>query len=878
MSATLLVGRDTQVDQLDRQLERALHGQAVTCFITGEPGAGKTSLAMEFARRAQAQTPQLLVASGICDAYTGVGDAYLPFREVLLQLTGDVERSLATGRTTREGASRLEGFTRFAGRALVDNGPDLLELFVPGGALLTRLGGKAAKNLPWAQKLQQRLYGAAEQPSPRMLQQENVFEQFTQVLQAMSLERPLLLLLDDLHWADGASIGLLFHLSRRLVKSPLMILGTYRSEEVVRPLDGKQHPLQGVVAELTRLHGDVLLDLDKLRARTFIDALVDARPNGLDERFRDSLARHTAGNPLFAVELLRSLEASGALVESSAGRVEQVAAVEWQSLPSRVAGVIESRVMRLTAAQKDVLAAASVQGEEFVADVVAEALRIDRREVIHELSGPMQKELRLVTAIGLQDVPGGRLARYRFRHNLVQDYLYRQLDEIERAELHGATGMALERIHAADPATVAVSLALHFTAAGDWARAIRYRLLAAESAARTFAHDQAVEHFEQVVVLEATHRRFVGAVMDVATVQESLGDELLMLRRWAAAEASFRASLDLVAEDRVAPARLLRKLARVEERQSRYVEAARHLQSAEAALREPDTDAPSAWWHEWIDIQIALSFVHYWQGDLPGMTTVDTRLDPVFEAWGTPIQCSQVHAARARSGLRQTGYRPDAATIASAERAVATLEEHPDEFLLAEIVFLLGFTQLWADRFTEAGESLERSLRISRRVGDLAHQLRSLVYHSVVQRRLGDVARVERLNEDARELMRQLGSDEYLPVVQAQDAWLAWCRGDRPGARALLDESLPMSSERVSRFPFQWLLLWVKLAMDTVDGNLSGATEAAASMLKPPLCRQREDVEAQLRRIAAADSGGDPAEVRRELDRALEVAHDAGYL
>ena len=326
MSATLLVGRDTQVDHLDRQLERALHGQAVTCFITGEPGAGKTSLAMEFARRAQARTPQLLVASGICDAYTGVGDAYLPFREILLQLTGDVERSLATGRTTREGASRLDAFTRFAGRALVDNGPDLLELFVPGGALLTRLGGKAAKNLPWAQKLQQRLCGAAEQPSPRMLQQENVFEQFTQVLQAMSLERPLLLLLDDLHWADGASIGLLFHLSRRLVRSPLMILGTYRSEEVVRPLDGRQHPLRGVVAELTRLHGDVLLDLDTLRARTFIDALVDARPNALDERFRDSLAHHTAGNPLFAVELLRSLEASGALVESSAGRVEQVAA------------------------------------------------------------------------------------------------------------------------------------------------------------------------------------------------------------------------------------------------------------------------------------------------------------------------------------------------------------------------------------------------------------------------------------------------------------------------------------------------------------------------------------------------------------------------
>jgi tetratricopeptide (TPR) repeat protein len=365
--------------------------------------------------------------------------------------------------------------------------------------------------------------------------------------------------------------------------------------------------------------------------------------------------------------------------------------------------------------------------------------------------------------------------------------------------------------------------------------------------------------------------------MEVGTVQESLGDELLMVHDWAAAEVSFRASLDRVAEDRVARARLLRKLARVAERQSRYVEAVAHLQSAEAAIREPDPVALSAWWHEWIDVQIALSFVHYWQGDLPGMTTADSRLGPVIETWGTSIQRSQVHAARARSGLRQTRYWPDDATIASAERAIATLEGNSDEFLLAETVFLLGFTQLWAERFAEAGESFERCLRISRRFGDLAHQLRGLVYQSVGQRRLGDVAGVERLNDDARKLMRQLGSDEYLPVVLAQDAWLAWCRGDCPGARAVLDESLAMSRERSSRFPFQWLVLWVKLAMDTLDGNLSGAADAAATMLKPPLCRQREDVEAQLRRIAAT-GGGDPAMLRQELDRGIEVARAAGYL
>ena len=587
MTATPIVGREVELDQLDRQLKRALDGKTTNCFVTGEPGAGKSSLVMEFARRAQQRAPELLVTCGTCDAYTGTGDAYLPFREVLLQLTGDVERSLAAGRTTDEGARRLETFALFAGRALVENGADLVGLFVPGGSLLARLGGMAVKRHHWAKRVHQKLYGGSERPSVRMLQQENVFEQYTQVLEAMSRERPLLVLLDDLHWVDGASVALLFHLSRRLVKARLMILGVYRSEEVARPRDGKPHPLQGVVAELTRLQGDLTVDLDKLRARSFIDALVDARPNRLDERFRDSLAHHTGGNPLFAVELLQSLEASGALTESSVGTLEQVSAIEWRSLPSRIAGVIESRMTLLTAAQKGILAAASVQGEEFVADAVAEALRIERRDVVRELSGPMQKELRLVTAVGIQEVEGRQLARYRFRHNLVQDYLYRQLDEIERADLHGVTGLALERVHDHDPAPVAVSLATHFTAAGDWSRAIRYRVLAAESAARAFGHNEAVEHFEQALAI-AEHHPVAAAAMDRIAAHERLGDEQLLVRSWASSAASFNASLALIGPaNRTVRARLLRKLARVDERQSRYPEAVQYLEAAEAELGDP---------------------------------------------------------------------------------------------------------------------------------------------------------------------------------------------------------------------------------------------------------------------------------------------------
>ena len=465
-----------------------------------------------------------------------------------------------------------------------------------------------------------------------------------------------------------ASIGLLFHLSRRLVNARLMIVGVYRSEEVARPRNDKPHPLQGVVAELMRVHADLpVIDLDKLRARSFIDALVDARPNRLDERFRDRSRVTPRATRCSRWSCCRACRRPARWPNRRPGRLEQVSAIEWRALPSRVAGVIESLTALLTAQQKDILAAASVQGEEFVADAVAEVLHIERRDVVRELSGPMQKALRLVAAVGMQEVGGRLLARYRFRHNLVQDYLHGQLDEIERAELHGATGLALERIHEHDPAPVAVALATHFTEAGDWSRAIRYRLLAGESAARAFGHDEAVKHFEQALALGERHPLLEDTAMDRGAVHERLGDERLLVRKWAPSAASFNASLALIdPAARTVRARLLRKLARVEERQSQYAEAIRHLEAAQAELAEPDEAEPSAWWHEWIDIQIALSFVSYWQADVAGMDATDARLAPVIEDRGTPSQRSQFYAARARRGLRQTRYWPDATTIDSA--------------------------------------------------------------------------------------------------------------------------------------------------------------------------------------------------------------------
>ena len=179
--------------------------------------------------------------------------------------------------------------------------------------------------------------------------------------------RPLLLILDDLHWADASSISLLFHLARRLAGSSILILGAYRPEEISLGREEKEHPLAGVLAEFKRLFGNTEVELrqDEVTGRSFVDALLDAESNAFDEKFRLRLAESTRGHPLFTVETLQNLREQGHVYRDRRGRWVESPTLSWEALPRRVEGVIEKRISRLAPALRRALLAASVEGEEF---------------------------------------------------------------------------------------------------------------------------------------------------------------------------------------------------------------------------------------------------------------------------------------------------------------------------------------------------------------------------------------------------------------------------------------------------------------------------------------------------------------------------------
>ena len=494
----IFVGRNRELARLTEALEAARRGSGQILFVIGGAGRGKSALVQEFARRAQALDPQLIVASGYCDAHTGIGDPYLPFREVLNLLTGEVNSKWLSNPQVE----RLQALVPLALPALVKHAPDLIDTFVPGQALLNRAGSLAAGRAPWFEQLQ-----AMTTDPTSALEQKHIFAQYTAFLQAMAAQRPLLLILEDLNWSDTSSSGLLFHLSRHIAGSRILIIGTYRPDEMTLSWRDDRHPLAGIISELKRQRGDIWLDLGDVpwgEGRYFVDAYLDAHPNRFSESFKELLFRRTGGHALFTVELLRDMFERGEIKKDDRGYWIEGEVIDWDTVPAKVEGVIEKRIARLDSELQNLLTIASVEGEVFAAEVVARVQQLDEQYVVRQFSRELGKRHRLVVTQSLELLGRQRLSHYRFRHHLFQYYVYHKLDDMERAYLHEAVGSALETLYQGQTEVVAVRLAHHFEQAGLTHKAVDYLLQAGQQALRLSANEAAIGHLSRgLALLEA---------------------------------------------------------------------------------------------------------------------------------------------------------------------------------------------------------------------------------------------------------------------------------------------------------------------------------------------------------------------------------------
>jgi adenylate cyclase len=510
-------------------LQQTLKGSGRIVFITGVAGQGKTALLGEFTRRAVNTNTNLLVAMGNCSAFSGIGDPYLPFRDVLSMLTGDVESLWSSGNISREHAQRIWSALPTTIQALMKRGDLLIGTFLEGKDLFSR----AVVSIPDNTHCLEQLRNLIEQglSADINVEQTFLFENYINFLLTISEHYPLVIILDDLQWADSASISLLFHLGRRLAKAQTRIMVTcaYRPEEVALDRNDERHPFVKVLHEFKRIFGDDGINFDQTEeeGKRFIDALLDTEPNKLAQEFRETLYQHTQGHLLFTVELLRAMQEREDVFKDQDGDWVASPMLDWGLLPVRVQAVIEERIDRLTYEQQQILNTASVEGEVFTAQIIAGVQKATEKPLLGQLAGELGRRHQLVQELGESQTKRGRVIRYRFRHSLFQEFIYNRLSLGERRLLHRDVAEVMEELYQEQPEEMAVQLAHHFYQAGDKKRAFKYSHLAACRSARLFAYNETVKHItraiEMAAEISASKVMLINLYRDRGLAYETLG-------------------------------------------------------------------------------------------------------------------------------------------------------------------------------------------------------------------------------------------------------------------------------------------------------------------------------------------------------------------
>jgi class 3 adenylate cyclase/DNA-binding CsgD family transcriptional regulator len=438
--ADMFVGRKHELEILRGAFEQACAGRGRIVMLAGEPGIGKTRTAQELASHAAGR--EAAVLWGRCPEESGA-PPYLPWVQVIRA-------------------------------ALQDANPDLL----------AELGASAGDLADLVPEVRDRLPGL-ERSAPLGDPAEarfRMFESIRQFLASLGRRRTLLVVFDNLHWADAPSLRLLEFLAPELADSRILVVGTYRATELSR-----RHPLSNALGALARTPHFVRVNLVGLSAeevQVFIAAAGTAVPAGLATTLHDQ----TEGNPLFLREIVRFLEQRGALAAGSDGA--EAVSPSAIRIPEGVTEVIGRRLNLLSAGCNEVLALASVIGRDFTWEVLTRA------------ASPLTEDMLLEAldeAVAAHIVEETVPERYRFAHNLIRVTLYDELRIARRRQSHRAVGNAIEAVHRADLDPFLPELARHFHAAGgdaEVAKAIDYAMRAGRRADALLAFEDAVQFFQ----------------------------------------------------------------------------------------------------------------------------------------------------------------------------------------------------------------------------------------------------------------------------------------------------------------------------------------------------------------------------------------------
>lgn len=476
LAEPVLVGREKELEELQHCLDLAIEGKGKTVFVSGEAGSGKTRLSHELLKAASEKG--IIVMAGWCLSDAAI--PYFPFVEAFNTYFASPDEETMSPYQP-EASLGLTGAMQKVGEEF---------------GITAWLDGSRQTGRP----------GKPEVLSPQVWK-DQVFSGIAKTLHSISTHEPIVLFIEDVHWADSGSLALLHYLARAVNNSEkVLVLATFRSEELTTDAEGHPHPLSEALRMMRRedLYSELKLSsLNKANVSKIAENMIGGT---LEPKLAEKLAAESRGNPLFVVESLRMLyERKNLIKEDNRWRLE----VEELGVPTKIRDIILRRLAVLKYSQRRVLDAASVIGEKFDVELLSSLLGMDTLEVLETLN-------LVANSTSLVCVEE---KSYRFDHARSRETLYEELSPPLKQGYHARIAEKLENTK---QATLPLSdLAYHFAQAEKKEKAVKYAFMAARDELARFSNQQAINHFKYVLRTitegqESTEQR--------RTAMEGLGD------------------------------------------------------------------------------------------------------------------------------------------------------------------------------------------------------------------------------------------------------------------------------------------------------------------------------------------------------------------
>jgi len=748
--AAPLVGRTDELDQLLAAFDRMERGRGQVVSLVGEAGTGKSRLIAELLGRLDADG-RLARAAVRRAACSSLGEPTYGVFGTLFREAYQVEPADSLDVARRKLAAGL--------RALGAKDEEAIAI----APVLSYVLGLEEETHPDVEpeQLKRQIALAARALIERRLEKE-----------------PLLILVEDLHWADTASVDLLRHVVDQLADRPLMLLLSHRPDTKPPLVARAAHS----VIRLAPLSPD--------ETRALVAALFGASADVL-ARFQEFIAARAGGNPFFVEEIVRSLVGKGVIVRQGDGWT-CTAASEAVDVPPTLHGLLLSRVDRLPADARRLLQEAAVLGAVFDEPLL---------RAVATVSGIFEEALdRLVEAELIQAVSHWHeRGRYRFTHALVHEVVYQNLLLSRRTELHERVGRALE--HAAGPRPERLSdleaLGHHWSLSANKPRGARYLVSAGDWARAVYANDDAIRHYQRAL---QTLAECPGCDADARAARERLADLLGLTGRRAEALAHYEALREEIepAGERVGTARMLRKIGGL------YWEAGDRERAGACfagGLERLDENGDPI---ERAHLFQEMGRLAFRAGDNAGAIRWAERA--LAEATHEEEAASEPERAREAAVMRAQAYNTLGVALARIGRLAEAVEQIERSIGLAEERELLqaacrGYTNLGVLYSSlDPQRSIEtclRGLETAKKVGDLGFQSRLYANLAVAYCALTNRCEAEGVEaaQTAIDLDRRLGLLDHLAVPLIVLGQIHQCHGEHAQAFAMYEEALGLAEQ-----------------------------------------------------------------------------------